>query len=130
MPDHDILTLDDVRLMVDTFYGSVRQDPLLGPIFDGVIQDRWPSHLGKMYQFWQGLLLGEHTYEGRPFPPHAVLPIEKEHFERWLTLFHGTVDELFEGPKAEEAKWRSLRIAETFHYRIQSLREGGVKPLD
>lgn len=63
-----IANLDDVKLLVDTFYGKVRADALLGPVFDARIQDRWPVHLEKMYSFWQTTLLGEHTYTGRPFP--------------------------------------------------------------
>ena len=46
-----IATVEDVRLMVDTFYGEVRKDALLGPIFNQVIQDRWPEHLEKMSAF-------------------------------------------------------------------------------
>ncbi len=129
MPDHDILTIDDVRLLVDTFYGNARLDPLLGPIFEEAIGDRWPEHFDKLYRFWQTVLLGERTYFGRPFPPHAELPIRVEHFERWLTLFHGTIDELFEGEKADEAKWRSVQMAKVFHHKIETMRESGFKPL-
>ena len=53
--------LDDIKILVDTFYDKARQDTLLGPIFEGVIEDRWPEHLEKMYRFWQTVLLGEHT---------------------------------------------------------------------
>ena len=48
----DILSLDDVKLLVDTFYTRVRADELLGPIFDERIQDRWERHLDLMYRFW------------------------------------------------------------------------------
>ena len=77
----DILTLEDCKTLVDNFYGKVRKDPLIGPIFDAVIQDRWPEHLEKMYRFWQTVLLEDHTYFGSPFPPHATLPVEWTHFE-------------------------------------------------
>ena len=60
--NNDILHLDDVKNLVDTFYSKVREDALLGPIFDERIQNRWPAHLAKMYTFWQTILLGEHTY--------------------------------------------------------------------
>ncbi|PTQ92942.1 hemoglobin [Mucilaginibacter yixingensis] len=113
-----ILTLDDIKLLVNTFYGKVRADELLGPIFDARIEDRWPMHLEKMYQFWQTTLLGEHTYSGRPFPPHATLPIAHEHFERWVSLFYATVDELFTGDKADEAKWRAAKIAQMFEAKV------------
>ena len=57
----DISTMEDVKLLVDTFYGKIREDALLSPIFNGIIQDRWPAHLEKMYRFWQTVLLKEHT---------------------------------------------------------------------
>ncbi len=127
--NQDILSLDDIKNLVDTFYGKVRQDELIGPIFDERIQDRWPQHLAKMYTFWQTILLGEHTYSGSPFPPHAQLPIEPVHFERWLLLFKETLDSLFEGKTAKEAKWRADRMAEMFQYKIQHYRNSAGKSL-
>lgn len=118
----DISTLDDIRVMVDRFYASVRNDELLGPVFDGVIQDRWPKHLETMYRFWQTVLLDEHTYYGSPFPPHAKLPVTSQHFEHWLALFNETVDSLFAGTKAERAKWQGQRMAEMFQAKIEYFR--------
>lgn len=114
----EILTLDDIKLLVDTFYERIREDILLAPIFNERIQDRWPIHLEKMYKFWQTVLLQEHTYFGSPFPPHAQLPIGHEHFAAWLDLFGKTVDELFTGEKATEAKWRAEKMAELFEAKI------------
>lgn len=114
----DILTIDDIQKLVDRFYEKVRANELLGKIFDERIKDRWPEHLEKMYRFWQTVLLGEHTYYGAPFPPHAQLPVGHEHFSKWLELFNVTVDELFTGDKAEEAKWRAARMAEVFAAKI------------
>jgi len=115
----EILNLDDVKLLVDTFYAGIQKDQLLGPIFNSVIQDRWPVHLEKMYRFWQTVLLEEHTYFGSPFLPHAKLPVGKEHFEQWLQLFYRTIDELFAGRKAEEAKWRAEKMATMFQSKIE-----------
>jgi len=125
----DILRLDDVKLLVDTFYRKVREDELIGPIFNERIQDRWPQHLAKMYTFWQTVLLGEHTYYGSPFPPHAKLPVEKEHFERSLELFSQTLDELFTGEVANEAMWRANKMAEMFQYKINHYRQNATNSL-
>ena len=114
----EILTLDDIKLLVDTFYDCIREDKLLAPIFNERIQDRWPIHLEKMYKFWQTVLLQEHTYFGSPFPPHAQLPVGHEHFAAWLSLFNKTVDKLFTGEKATEAKWRAQKMAELFEAKI------------
>ncbi len=119
----DISNLQDIQLLVDTFYGKVRENKLIGPIFEAKIQERWPEHLSKMYSFWQTVLLEEHTYSGRPFPPHSQLPIGQEHFDAWLMIFKETVDFLFEGPLAEEAKWRGAQMGKMFLSKIEYFRD-------
>ena len=108
---------------------KVRKDKLIGPIFDERIKDRWPQHLEKMYTFWQTILLEERTYFGAPFPPHANLPISHDHFKRWMELFTQTVDDLFTGPIAEEAKWRAGKMAELFESKIEYFKGNPFKSL-
>lgn len=127
--ENEIIHLDDIKILVDTFYGKVKEDAILAPIFNKVIQDRWPEHMEKMYTFWQTVLLREHTYYGSPFPPHSKLAITKEHFNRWLELFYLTIDENFEGEKAAEAKWRASKMAEIFQTKIEIYRQTGQRPL-
>jgi len=116
--NNELLTLADVKLLVDTFYTKVQEDTLLAPIFNERIGNHWHHHLEKMYTFWQTTLLGEHTYFGSPFPPHAKLPVDGSHFKQWITLFNQTVDELFTGDKADEAKWRAGKMAEMFELKV------------
>ncbi|MEP7278574.1 MAG: group III truncated hemoglobin [Bacteroidota bacterium] len=118
----DITTLDDIKLLVNGFYGSARENYLLGPVFNEVIGDRWPEHLEKMYRFWQTVLLGDHTYFGSPFPPHVKLPLTQIHFETWLSLWHQATDEHFSGQKADEAKWRANKMATMFMSKINYYR--------
>ena len=125
----DIETLEDIKKLVDTFYGQIRKDELLGPIFNGIIQDRWPQHLEKMHRFWQTVLLGDHTYYGSPFPPHAKLPVEQKHFDTWLGLWHESIDKLFAGPKADEAKWRGDKMAVMFLSKINYYKGSSAIPL-
>lgn len=125
----DITTLEDIKMLVDTFYGRIRENDLLGPIFNGILNDRWPAHLEKMYRFWQTVLLEEHTYVGSPFVPHAKLPIDKLHFDTWLTIWDGTINDLFEGTKAEEAKWRGDKMAEMFLYKIIYYQNNSAAPI-
>lgn len=115
---NDISSSEDIRLLVDRFYEKVDRDELLAPIFNEVARVDWAHHLPVMYQFWETMLLGMNNFRGRPFPKHIVLPLEQEHFERWLTHFGATVDEHFFGPKAEEAKYRALSIGDTFAQRM------------
>ena len=115
----DIISEADVKLLVDTFYAKVNHDALLDPIFNGFAHVDWPQHLPKMYAFWSGLLLGTARYQGRPFPKHVPLPIDATHFQRWVVLFQATVNELFAGPVADEARLRGQAIAQVFEVRLQ-----------
>lgn len=119
---NDISTLDDIKLMVNSFYSKVQIDPLIGPIFKEKIGNRWPEHLEKMYGFWQTILLDVHAYSGSPFPPHKHLPVDKEHFNRWIAIFNTNTDEHFQGALAEEAKLRANSMAEMFFYKINYFR--------
>ena len=119
---HDIQISEDIQLMVDTFYNKVKADDLLGPIFENVVQGDWTKHLKKMYNFWETVLLNVHKYTGSPFQKHIPLPIEAMHFERWLSLFHATVDDLFQGEKAEEVKKRSSQMGMMFQYKLEHIR--------
>lgn len=118
----DIETREDIHLLVDRFYDRVKQDPLIGPVFIGVIKDNWPAHLEKMYRFWETVLLDKHTYHGSPFSPHAQMPLKKVHFERWLKIFYTTLNENFSGAKTEEARWRAEKMADMFLYKIEYYR--------
>tara|TARA_R110000850_G_scaffold7837_5_gene28636 strand:+ start:179 stop:568 length:390 start_codon:yes stop_codon:yes gene_type:complete len=119
----DIENLEDIKLMVDEFYGKVKMNPLIGPIFIGAIKDNWPAHLQKLYNFWETVLLGQRTYTGSPFVPHAQMPIEKKHFDVWLGLFYETVNTHFDGEKANEAKLRATKMAEMFLHKINYFKE-------
>lgn len=125
----DITCLEDIKLLVDTFYGKIRESELLGPIFNGRIEDKWPQHLDKMYRFWQTVLLEEHTYSGSPFMPHANMPLEGKHFETWMGMFIDTVDELFSGEKATETKLRAANMATMFLAKIEYSRKHSFKPI-
>lgn len=118
----DIQHHDQIVQLVDTFYGKVRKDELLGGIFNGIIGDRWPEHLEKMHRFWGTVLINEGSYTGTPLRPHLDMPIGATHFQRWLQLFHATVDELFEGPVAQLAHRNADRMADMFQERIARYR--------
>lgn len=121
----DISNIEDIKLLVNTFYEKVQNDDLIGPIFNEKMSGRWPEHLEKMYRFWQTLLLEEHTYSGSPFPPHKHLPVDETHFDRWMEIFTKTVNSLFVGKLAEEAKVRAANMAYMFNYKIEYFRNAG-----
>ena len=115
----EIMSREEVKILVDLFYEKVQKDDTLADIFNSIIKNRWPQHLEKMYRFWETVLLGEKTYRGNPFLPHSELQVNKTHFDRWIELFVETVDENFYGEKAEESKWRAEKMAEMFQTKME-----------
>lgn len=108
--------------LVDHFYGLVKSDDLLGPIFTDIAKVDWEEHLPKMYAFWESVLFGAPGYKGRPLPVHLALSnqtqLSAREFGRWLGLFHRAVDQLFEGPQARLAKERASRIADVLAHHL------------
>lgn len=125
----DILALEDVKILVDDFYNRIRANDFLAPIFNGIIGDNWQQHLQKMYGFWETILLETPAYSGSPFLKHAKLPIAKEHFDTWLTLWHQTINDHFVGEKAEEAKWRASKMSEMFQYKLDYYKNNSSQSL-
>ncbi|MDO1448204.1 group III truncated hemoglobin [Rhodocytophaga aerolata] len=120
----DIQDRKDIHLLVDSFYNKVNNDTLLSPVFNEKAGVSWEKHLPIMYDFWSTMLLGDKSYRGNPFMKHIPLPINKVHFEKWLSLFLATVDEHFTGETAEEAKTRARNIAGVFQYKLEHIHAG------
>jgi hemoglobin len=118
----DLSSRADIERLVDTFYDRVRDDDLLGPIFNDIARVDWSEHLPKMYAFWEAVLFGVPGFKGNPMATHLALarrtPLSSREFDRWLDLFHATIDSLFAGPKATEAKRRSVQIAATMQFHL------------
>lgn len=120
----DIETRADINLLVKKFYVKVRLDDLLGPIFNHHIENKkWPAHLEKLTDFWEGNLLGGTSFYGNPAQKHLNVDresnhtIDASHFEQWLALWNETVDELYQGQLADTAKFFADRIA-TIHHSL------------
>lgn len=123
---HDILTEEDIRLLVDRFYEKVVVDPDIGFIFSEIIGFSWNTHIPIMYRFWNSVLLGQPGYSGNPMQKHIEIDykikLQKQHFDTWLRLWEQTINENFEGPKAEEAISRAKNIAALMHVKIERAR--------
>lgn len=106
------LTETSIRNMVDTFYGRVQKDDILGPVFENALAGKWDMHMPRMYAFWTRVLLGTGEFQGNVFGTHMALSgIEKEHFVHWLALFRMTAIEVFGIEDAEIAIEVAERIA-------------------
>lgn len=113
-----------IRDVVHSFYGRIRQDSLLGPIFGDVIGDNWDDHLAKMCDFWSSVLLMTGRYQGRPMPAHIRIDLGKgpkgesaglseAHFGHWLDLFRQTVAERCPPQAAALFEDRAQKIAQS-----------------
>src|SRR4051794_41669583 len=95
----DIETRADCERLVRCFYGKAMQDPLIGWIFVDVARLDLEAHVPVIASFWETILLGARSYGGGAFAPHSALHaragLQRGHFERWLGLWAGTVDEVF-----------------------------------
>ena len=121
-PRFDIADPRDVACLVNLFYDRVRDDDVLGPIFDDVAHVDWATHLPRMYDFWESVLFARATFKGAPLVVHRALaqhtPLTSDTFSRWVTLFQSTVDDRFSGPMAEHAKNSAARIAASMEYNL------------
>ncbi|PWJ33674.1 group III truncated hemoglobin [Sediminitomix flava] len=105
-----------IEILVRRFYDKVKEDELIGHIFNTMISD-WESHIQLLTDFWETNLLFVSKYKGNPPKMHVDVDremgnvIDQQHFDRWLQLWNQTVDESYEGKLAEQAKYRAGNIA-------------------
>ena len=128
MAQHDIRHREDVGLLVRTFYDKVRADDMLGPIFNEVVKD-WEAHFETLTDFWESNLFIVHKYNGNPMLEHVAVDqkmdgiIEQTHFQQWLKLWHLTIDELFVGDIAYQAKNRARKMSTFLFIKIFEARQ-------
>ncbi len=113
MPKLPSITEDGIALLVDAFYARIRQDPVLGPVFEAKIQAAaWPRHLATMRRFWSAVMLTSGAYSGNPVGVHRGVPgLERPMFAHWLALFGETAEDLFETEPAAAFVTKAKRIA-------------------
>lgn len=108
------MTEEQLTQLVHRFYAKVRDDELLGPVFDHAISD-WPHHLGKMVDFWSSVMLTSGRYKGNPMMMHLkhIARIRPEMFGRWLELWRETAREVLGETGAAAMIAKAERIAES-----------------
>lgn len=123
MNKRDIKTRDDIFLLVSSFYVKVRKDTVLGPFFNDAIKD-WDAHLDNLTSFWQASLFLKTKYMGNPLKAHVKVDqennnsISEVHFGLWLNLWFETINELFEGDYAENAKHKARKMSTFLYLKI------------
>ncbi len=127
MEQHDIHNRQDVELLVNTFYNKVKYDDTIGYIFDEIIGADWSHHLPVMYSFWETVLFGKAGYAGNPVRKHVEIdkkiPLLQEHYDRWLLLWTETVDKLFAGSTADDAKKKASTMLQLISMKVAMSRD-------
>lgn len=116
-----------ISVLVTAFYAQVRDDPLLGPIFEEKVGD-WNHHLEKLCAFWSSVVLMTGRYHGQPMQAHLSLPIRAEHFERWLEIFEATALSVCPRKAADVFIDRARRIADSLELGIATRRGEITRP--
>ncbi len=114
-----------IERVVRAFYGRIRNDSVLGPIFAARVSE-WEPHLHRMFAFWSSVTLRTGRYGGQPMAKHLPLPIDAVHFDRWLALFEKTAKA--ECPPAAASRFieHARRIAASLEMGVAAQR-GEIK---
>lgn len=124
----DIEDRKDIELLVDTFYERVLKNEDINYFFTDVAKLNFEKHMPKMYDFWESTLFHTSNYAGNTLRVHRDLneksPLQKKHFDVWITLFKTTIDDLFMGTMAELAKQRAQSIAMVMQLKVNGEKQG------
>ena len=103
-----------IEAVVHRFYGRVRRDPVLGPVFNGAVAD-WDAHLQKLAGFWSSVMLRSGRYAGNPMAAHLRHQdvISPAMFDRWLALWSEVTAEMLPDAAARAMQGRAAMIAES-----------------
>ena len=107
------LTEQHIVELVRRFYERALADDSLRPIFEAAISD-WEAHHRVVEDFWSYALLKTDRYNNSPYVMHVSLPLQPEHFDRWLAYFRETALEELTDAAAAEAIARAEHMAESF----------------
>ena len=117
----DIETRRDLENLLREFYAVATRDEKIGHHFAELNLE---THLPVIANFWEKVLFGKQVYFGNPVAVHQTLheksPLKLEHFQRWFEIFSRTVDELFAGKTADDAKLRAKMIAHSLNQNLNS----------
>lgn len=123
--NNDISSREDIEKLIIHFYEKVKPDPIIGFIFTKLVPINWEHHIPVIVDFWETILLDNPVYKKNAMEAHYDLnnkiPLQKIHFETWLSLFTASVDEFFAGKIATLAKTRAKSIAAVMQFKMENI---------
>lgn len=118
----DIENRADIELVMKNFYVKLLGDEEMNHLFNEVVKIDLESHMPILADFWEGILFHRGGYKRNTMAKHLNLNIkyklEARHFKLWLNFFNESVDEMFQGNIADQAKTRALSIATVMQFKI------------
>jgi hemoglobin len=124
MSKTDITSRTAIESFMAAFYEVVKQDKTIGIIFTEVVKMRWESHIPVIVDFWETILLDNPVYKKNAMEVHYhlnnIFPLQKKHFDAWISIFNTTINNMFEGPVTELAKKRAAGIAAVMSFKMNN----------
>jgi hemoglobin len=121
-----------IHRMVQLFYASLLDDPIMRPVFLEVAGVHLADHLPLIEGYWCKMLLGEDTYHRNMVYQHEQLhdrqTLTNEHFELWFTHFNNTLDIHFDGPYTDKARVLARKILRNLADWLEQRDESGGGP--
>jgi hemoglobin len=112
----DLDSPDEIFEMVTRQYAVVVEDDVLGPYFstDGLFVD-WQALIGSVSDFWDHVLLYAPDYPIDVIERHRAVherrPFTAAALDRWLEIFHETLETGWSGPNTRRAAKRGTGMA-------------------
>lgn len=120
----DIKNINDIKILLDTFYTKVLKDEVIGYIFTDIAKLNVEKHMPILYAFWDSVIFDTANYKGNAMLTHIELnkkeALTDAHFDRSQMLYFETVDELFVGEKANLAKDRVKAMRFLMQMKIEN----------
>lgn len=114
------ITEENIKIFVITFYTKIMKNEIVGPFFIEILGDdmenkKWQEHIEVLCEFWASVTLGQRSYRGSPFAPHARMQgLKRETFEKWIEIFFETLDEMYEAETSLIFKKSGSIMAQNF----------------
>jgi hemoglobin len=122
-------SVESITLLVHGFYGDVRRDPLLGPVFEKALHGHWDTHLQRLVDFWSTVALGARSFKGDVFGKHMALEgVTPAHFATWVGLWQQHTNRLFAPEVARELQVAAHGIARNLFRGYFGSDPGFVQP--
>jgi len=125
MNKKEIESRQDVFILISSFYDKIKNDTVIGHFFlNAISEEEWDIHIEHLTDFWETNLFFTRKFKGNPIQVHQNVDqksnysIQQKHFGRWLQLWFTTIDELFIGEKANQAKERARNIASMLFFKL------------